>query len=91
MSQSVEKYVEQTGSTVSRGVTGGSFVLDGQLVDLQRRVGSVASEPRDVVESVTHSVLLNADGVVHHSDVVDREHTTVNLHNAAAGLHLHIV
>jgi len=59
--------------------TGRSFVLDWQVVDLQRRVGSVASEPYDVVETVSDSVLLYSDSVIDHSDVVDRKHAPVNL------------
>jgi len=61
-------------------------VLNGQVVDLQRRVGTVASEPDDVVETVTDALLLNPDSVIHHSDsvihhpdVVDGKHASVNL------------
>jgi len=49
------------------------------LVNLQRRVGTVTSEAYDVIESIADSTLLDSDGVVHHTDVVDREHAPVDL------------
>ena len=54
-------------------------MLDRQLVNLQRRVGTVTSEAYDVIESIADSTLLDSDGVVHHTDVVDREHAPVDL------------
>ena len=54
-------------------------MLCGEAVDLQRRVGSVATEPHRVIPAVTDAPLLNADSVVHHAHVVDREHAPVDL------------
>jgi len=60
-------------------LTGGMFGLDGQVVDLQGRVGSVAGEADHMIHTVTDPSLLDSDSVVHHTDVVDRKHAPVNL------------
>jgi len=72
-------------------LTGGSFVLCGEAVDLQRRVGSVATEPHRVIPAVTDAPLLHADSVVHHAHVVDREHAPVDLTQTRAHSHAEVV
>jgi len=66
-------------------------VLCGEAVDLQRRVGSVATEPHRVIPAVTDAPLLHADSVVHHAHVVDREHAPVDLTQTRAHSHAEVV
>jgi len=60
--------------------TCGTLVLERKVVDLKGRVWTIACETYNMVDAVTDTSLLNSDCVVHHSNIVDRKHTAVNLH-----------